>query len=455
MNLFHKNDCRKIIILIALFVLYSCNFRGKTDSAEGKFIKPVNYNVQINWIGQWAGEGDKEKFLLEFANEYEFINQDVKVNLKFRDKVYNSKDETAFILEQLKNPKPEWDILTRIHVNYNAIAAALNDPDWGEKYLVDFSKVPEFMESHKSFINTNMYKYRYGKVIFGPYNEGQLCDLYVNTEVAKKMAITVKQYGMTFDDFEGYLKAAYEYNKSHEYIAPIFEDAAWIQSEIIFKQLFLSLMDNYQEVIETNLTAKKLDALGKCYKACEQLSKYEPVIKNRMQMNWSRDNDFPLNDKCLFFPNYTFMYNIWKVKGKEKMFKMMPCELPVFKPSCAYLGGYVANFAVLKNSPHRDEAIKLMMYWCKPEIAEKWVRYTKSPSGVIGNLTTSSFGVDQFESFIYTIDKKYGTNTIQELDNQYFLGLKNFRIPYRVIEVLEGRMTAKAAIDELKRKLIR
>jgi len=43
------------------------------------------------------------------------------------------------------------------------------------------------------------------------------------------------------------------------------------------------------------------------------------------------------------------------------------------------------NLAVLKNSPHRDQAVKLLMSLNKPDVAEKWARYTKSPTGVKGN----------------------------------------------------------------------
>ncbi len=435
------------------FSLISCQSEI-IKKTEGKIIEPVQVKSEINLIGQWVGEGDKERLLIEFVNEYEFLNQDVKVNLKMRDDVYKASDEAQFIVEQLKKPVADWDIIARIHANYQQVATILNDPLWGEKYLVNFSEVPGFLESHKPFINTKMYKERYGNLVFGPHNEGQLTALYVNTDVAKKMGITVKQYGMTFDDYLGYIKAANEYNKSHDYIAPVFEDVRWIHSELIFKQMFFSLMDSYEQILDTRFTPEKQQAIEKCYKAFEELSKYSPILKERLNINWGRDNVYPLEDKCLFFPNYTFMYPIWKMKGKDKMYKMMPCELPVFRPSITYMGGYVANWGVLKNAPHKEEAIKLMMFWCTPEIAEKWVRYTKSPSGVIGNLTITSFGVDPFEDFMYTIDAKYQGKMMQELDNQYILGEKNYKIPYRVIEVLEGRMTANEAMDELKSKLV-
>lgn len=410
--------------------------------------------AKINWVAQWRGEGDKEVLLKEIANEYEFLNQDIRVNLVFRDDLYKLPDEPQFLLEQIKKPTADWDIVVRMHVNYPIIASTLNDMNWGEKYLVDFSKIPGFMEAHKSFINTPKYRYQFGGMLYGPYNEGQIAALYLNTEVAKKMGITVKQFDMTFDDFLGYLKQAFEYNQSHPYIAPIFDERNWIMSEIIFKKLFLSQLDNFEMVMDTKQYQKKLAALEMCYDALDQMAKYKPVYRNRASMNFWEHTDFALNDSCLFFPNFTFIYNFWKMQGKEKMKKILPCELPSFKPSDTYIGGFVANWAVLNNAPHREEATKLMMFWCNPEISEKWVRMTKSPSGTKGNMAENVLGADQFESYMYYIEKKYGDRLILDNDNKYILGEKNFNVPFYVIDVLEGRMTGKQAFEKVKKQLV-
>ena len=142
------------------------------------------------------------------------------------------------------------------------------------------------------------------------------------------------------------------------------------------------------------------------------------------------------------------------MNDKEKLYKAIPCEYPVFKPSCAYIGGYNANWAILKNSPHKDEAIKLMMYWCKPFVAEKWVRYSKSPSGVKGNLTTSSFGFDPWETYSYKMEEKYKGNLIKDEDIEYMVGEKNKNTILKIKEVIEGRLTAKEAFNEFKRKAV-
>jgi len=442
-----------LVVIIVCFFLYSCN-RNNTENSEGKTIDPPKIKTQINWVGHWLNEGEKANLVREIANEYEFLNQDIKVNLKFPEELYGGGGvpDIDFVISQIKKAEPEWDII-RLFGYFPEIARQLNDTNWTDKYLVDFSKVPGFMESHNSFITTKIYKNRFNNKFFAPYNEGQTAALFVNLEVAKKIGITVKQFEMTYDDFVGYLKAVYEYNKTHPNIMPIFE-YNWGKANTIFNILFFSLMDSPNQLFNLELTPEKLDAIERCYQAFEELSKYKPIEENWAQRDWSKENENILNDSCLFFPNFTFMYSIWKKNASEKMHKVIPCEFPVFKPSIAYGGGYNANWAVLKNSPNRDEAIKLMMHWCKPEVAEKWVRYSKSPSGVKGNFTTSSFGVDAYETYIFTIEKKYGSNLLKDEDNEYILGIKNKNTPLRVQDVLTGKITAEEAFNELKSKLV-
>jgi len=437
-----------IVAIIAISCQSNNNSNFKTSESE-----KIEQTTPLNFIGHWKNEGDRGKLVREVANEFEFTHQDIKVNLKFPEDLYNADDslEIKFIIKQIQMPSADWDII-RIKEHYYPIASKLNDPDWGKKYLVDFSEIPGFVNLNLPIINTSVIKQRTGNICIGPYNEGFYWAIFLNTDVAKRIGINIKQYDMTFDDLLGYVKAVYEYNKtSHTHIAAIFEDKGWISTETLFKRLCYSLC-SYKEILDTRLTKEKLTAIEKGYEACEQLSAFHPIINSRMQIDWGRDNDFPLKDSCLFFINGSWMYNIWVQKSKEGIRKMLPCELPVFKPSDSYVGGYTCNWAVPKNAAHKKEAIQMMMYWCKPEIAEKWARYTKCPSGVKGNLTSSTFGLDPYESFVYNIEKKYGDRKVHPVSNAYLFGDKNFRLPLRVIEVLEGKMTSAQAVKEFKQK---
>ena len=92
------------------------------------------------------------------------------------------------------------------------------------------------------------------------------------------------------------------------------------------------------------------------------------------------------------------------------------------------------------------------MYFCKPDIAEKWVEYSKSPSGVKGNFVTSSFSSDPNESYCYMIDKKYGDNLIADEQNEYIVGEKNKGLEIKFTEVIDGTLSAQKVFSEFKAK---
>jgi len=48
----------------------------------------------------------------------------------------------------------------------------------------------------------------------------------------------------------------------------------------------------------------------------------------------------------------------------------------------------------------------------KPKAADKWERYSKSPTGIKAELASSAFGDDQFEDFVNGVEEKYGENMI-------------------------------------------
>jgi ABC-type glycerol-3-phosphate transport system substrate-binding protein len=128
--------------------------------------------------------------------------------------------------------------------------------------------------------------------------------------------------------------------------------------------------------------------------------------------------------------------------------------MPVFKPSPACYGGYFVTWAVLKNSPHREQAVKLLMSLNKPDVAEKWARYTKSPTGVKGNLSTVVFGFDKFENFQYMIDRKYGKHKFHVFNTASFVfGKENENVPSFADSVLLSNMSADKAMKEIRKQL--
>jgi len=136
---------------------------------------------------------------------------------------------------------------------------------------------------------------------------------------------------------------------------------------------------------------------------------------------------------------------------EAKTMKMVPAELPVFTPTDFYMGSYTPQFAVLKNAPHRDAAVRLLQFWCKPKVAEKWVRYTKAPTGLRGNLSTSDVANDQFERFQERVNTTYEGRLYFSDDVGFILGEENKLLGHfvneQVIRLLAGETTAQQAYD--------
>lgn len=118
-------------------------------------------------------------------------------------------------------------------------------------------------------------------------------------------------------------------------------------------------------------------------------------------------------------------------------------------------------FAVAKDSPVRDEAVKLLMTFSTPNAAEKWVRYAKAPSGIEGNVSTAgdiSKKTDQFDSFITYITEKYGGNVYDSKTVDYILGEKykdlTLQFTMHLGDVVDGKATAEEAynaiLDDMK-----
>jgi hypothetical protein len=334
----------------------------------------------------------------------------------------------------------------------------MKNENWGSQYLVNFLDVPGFVDKHSPSLDLDAIKRRTGNIIVGPCLEGNYETLYANLTIAKKIGITIKQYGMSYDDLLGYLKALDNYNTSHQTsIMAIFEcpDNSWQTTEPIFNRLFFSLLHGFNEINDIRFSEKKMHALEQTFQAYGALAKYHPLRKNseRLKIDWSRDNDYPLKDSCLFFVNGSYMYNIWELKDRAAISKILPCELPVFNPSDTYIGDFSPNWCVPLNSPHRKEAIQMMMYLCRPEMAEKWVRYTKCPSGIKGNLTENAFGIDAFEDFQYTINKKYGTRLVSKGDYKIITGEQN-NIPLNTTLVLSGLVSGEDAMKRIVNNIV-
>jgi hypothetical protein len=449
-----------VLPLFLLLILTACHSNLTNNDVKGLKDLPKIEPVQVNFLGHWLGEGQKELLLKQFVTEFEFTNQDIKINMKYPENVYFDRRypniEFKFNAAIVLADNPAWDII-RLNGEFQKVADILHDQDWAKKYLVDFSEIPEFRNTTKPELLTDYTKSLYGGIIPGPLIDGYNWPLWCNTEVAQKIGIEVKQFDMTNEDFLNYLKAVYSYNQSHnDQIIGIYEAGNWKTSQAIAEMLFFSEVGDYNEIIDNKFSQKKLNAWEKVLHELERYSKYKPISPDWEKTTWTETTNYPLTGKCLFYSNATWMYNIWSKEDSSKLKNMLPTESPVFKASPICLGGYSITWAVLKKSPHRDQAIRFLLALNTPDFAEEWARYTKSPSGIKGNLTSVNFGFDKFEDFEYDIKEKYGEKKTPVCYNSLFcFGQGNENLNNFSLEVLFGKMTANQAITEIKKKIKR
>ncbi|HEX2935853.1 MAG TPA: ABC transporter substrate-binding protein [Bacteroidales bacterium] len=451
---------RILSIVIGFLMLYSCSHQSEKDNEAVVLDVGVQQaKTELNFVGHWLYQAKREDMVRELANEFEFLNQDCKVNLKFPEEVYYSRDkansEEAFVSEQLLSAKPSFDIL-RINDQYSSIAFYMKDKDWAKKYLVDFSEYPEFINNTKPELVNDEAKAKWNGIIPGPYLEGYNYSIWYNRNLAKEMGIEVKQFGMTFEDLLGYVKAIDAFNKSHNTnIIPIQECTDWTTIHLIALRLIISEIGNLDECMRDSYNDKKLSAYYKALQALEELSKYNAYSKSWKQHTFLETLNYPLTHKSFFYVNASWMYNYWQKIDNGELKDMVPAELPVFKPSDVYFGGYSIMWAVPKNAPNKEKAVKFLLAMTQPDVAEKWSRYTKCPTGLKGTITNVSFGVDHFEEFTSTINAKYGSKKLSfnYLDNYIVLGASMRNVNVHAIDVATGTMTAEEAMADIRRQL--
>jgi hypothetical protein len=209
--------------------------------------------------------------------------------------------------------------------------------------------------------------------------------VFTNKNVCKKIGIDVKQFGMTVDDFIAYIKAVYEYNLKNpdDYIIGIHDASDWRTAFVIVFNVYISALNNPELLFTLKPHEEKLRAWHKTLKVLEEISHYnafDPEVEN---ITWSQSRFDLINEKCLFYTNGSWMYNIWEAEDVQKTMNCYPNEFPVFSKIDTYPSSYQIMWGVLKNSPNRDEAVKFLLAMNTPDIAEMWVQYTKCPTGII------------------------------------------------------------------------
>ena len=422
---------------------------------------------QLNWIGHWKGEGKRGELLEEVKKEFEFLYPDVQVNLLYNRDLTTEGDSYKWksahsIVEMIKTGNIKWDVVYLDLIVYNYVAELLDDPLWGMKHLVDFSTLPAFTTTQKAFIFTDpYYKEQTGGLLVGPYIEGYFFFFCENKELAKKTGINMRKRHMTVDNLLLYAKQLSEYNEKNNTSTPLIWLGAWNRLESLFFNIFRSHFDDPQAAIEQSFNKEKEKAFLETLIVFEKLSQYQPIINdNWKSIGWDGLKTGFLEGKGLLITGGSFMYNNFKMYGPEKFTIVRPVEYPVVKKSQGLVGNYTTAFAVMKNSPHKKAAIDLLMLWSEPKIAEKWVSYTRNPTGIKGHLNEPAFKAtneEEFSQFVTEMTEQYSHLPMRHFQKPVFVFGKDS--PVNATEfrenlalILQGKQKAKDYFDDVMKR---
>jgi hypothetical protein len=444
--------------VLAVLVMACTREKETTGGTAGE----LSVNHKTFWIlGHWYGEGKKELLVRETVREFALLNQELEITLGFNQLIYKGLEpaqlyyrETDSIASMVKSDIWPWDILFIDRVRYARVAELLKDPEWGAKVFIDFSDSTWFVAAHRDgLFQSADYKSMYGGILPGPLLEGVSYIMFVSGAVEKKLGIQVKSLDMTASDFTKYAKAVSDYNSTHTEKITFFSNQLTTANDYLFRQLVLS---SYGNTLPGNRT-EALKALKSAYQVMEEISVYKPV---EQYLNYSSIRD-ELNatrtlyeNNCLFNIQPTWIYLLWTNTNPDGAKQMRPCEIPSLDQGLSpfYAGFCQVIFVVPKNAANAEAGARFIRYISSREIAEKWINYSKCPTGLKSGFSATDFGKDQFDIFFQHINKKYGSKQVDVDISAYLFGSKT-TIDFKPAKVLDGTLSASDALRNVLKQL--
>jgi ABC-type glycerol-3-phosphate transport system substrate-binding protein len=359
------------------------------------------------------------------------------------------------IAKMAQNDVWPFDIMLCDQWLYYFASVELKDPDWGKKYLVDFSQEPWFKDAHKpGILEDGEHSKLYGGIVPGPIIEGVSNVLFVSEKVENLLGIKVKRNNMEVNDLLMYAQATDNYNKTHSDKITFFSRQNNDALLIMFNQLlhseygklkYTSTQESFRALATVYETIEKLSA----YNPIEQYTKFPPELSYEAKQRTLKENSF------LFNLQPTWIFNLWANSNPEGAKVMKPCEIPSMdnKTSPAYPGSYQVVFVVPKHGKNVEAAKDFIRFMSTNEVAEKWIKYSKCPTGLKSQISYSDFGQEEFDKYFRHLNTKYGNNQI-EIDSSTILFGKKSTINFNVDQVLSGSLTAQEALRNVKNQVL-
>ena len=442
-----------VLISTILVILSNCQNSIVDERQTKANITTNSPKIKLKWLAQWYGEGKKETLIREIAREFTLLHQDIEIELEFPHQMAKiNPDAVTFeytvdtIVEMAKLNKWTYDIMLCDAGLYQRVGDSLRNRAWGGEFLVDFKEETWFVEAHKNnFFETKKNTNTYNGIAPGAYIEGVWNIFYLSSEVEKRLGIKIKTQNMNMSDFIAYARVVSEYNKIHADKITFFSNP---QGNIMpfFNHLVMSALGKDSAY----LIHEAIDALNQAYLSVEKLAPYSPLSEYVDYENVRALH----HDKILFIYYPSWINLLWQKSNPEGEKLMYPCELPSIdnKTSVAYSGRYNSVFVVPKNSKNREAAELLMKFISSQETAEKWVKYSKCPTGLKNRISYSDFGKDDYTKFSQHINQKY-QDKLGMVDLASLFFKTNKTIDFQVAKVMNGEITADEALNSVLRQV--
>ncbi len=440
-------------LVFSVFFISACRQNNKIENSDRNHIA-FDTRTKIKWLAQWNGEGKKETLIWEIAREFCLLHQNFSVEVEFPYQMADiESDAVTFnyivdsIVKMITTNTWPYDIMLCDADIYQNVANKINDKFWGEKYLVNFKNEKWFIDGHKQhFFDISKNTEPYGGIAPGTFIEGIWQLLYLSSEVENRLGIKVKNYDMNMTDFISYAKAVYQYNQSHA------DKITFITFPYTIQPLFIQAVKSALQKESADNREEALNALRLVYQEFEKLSVYQP-LKTYVKT----DSPFSLfHDKVLFTFHYSWVDLFWQKNNPDGEKLVHLCELPSIdgQKGTSYSGRYNCVFVVPKNAQNCNAAKLLMQFITSEETAEKWLKYSRCPTGLKNRISYSDFASGEYTSFSKHIELKYN-DKLDETNLSAMLFKTDKYIDFQVEKILNGQLSAKEALHNVKTQIAR
>ncbi len=391
--------------LTALMAVAGCSREEASPALQQQPAAPVQgapMSRSLRWMGHWKNEGRRELLVREVLDEFSFVHPNIEVSFEFATDILGEKSQYAagrYIAEMIRSGNLQWDVIWLDPLIYHYVAEELDDWEWGRRHLVDFSGIEGFAERHKPQLVQGAEAHVHTAGLFpGPYVEGFFWVAWYNKALADDMGIDVREVGMSAEDLLDYLEKVQAYNRQADKPVSAFVDyASSGATSRLFYSLYLSAV---HDMIDSSGPGAVTAAQERVLALFEKAAGFGPPAPLLNTDSWIAAVQALSDGRALFFFDATWSYTTLEQLGLTELKHLRPAQMPEFADGHHHtVGGYISTWAVLKHAPGRDAGIELMKHWCRPEVAEKWIRYTKCPTGLTGSLYDSKFGKDIYADY--------------------------------------------------------